>query len=293
MPPQAPADPRGSMSLLVDMTGAALDPSYAEAALRKAGGSQPVRTSRLSVRLLVGMLVVGLATGVLGVQARRHAGQLGIAQRSLEADVRARTAVTDALAAQAAALQAHVAALRQATLSRNTVGRSAAAELAALELATGGAAVHGPGLVVSLSDAPNDVSGADPRGGQGSNGRIYDRDVQDVVNALWASGAEAVSVNNQRVTALTAIRSAGEAVLVDLRPLSSPYQIRAVGDVNALESTFVDSATARRFKTWTSLYGLGFQVHRASDLVLPAAGAPVLRAAEPLASSTSTPGGGS
>jgi uncharacterized protein YlxW (UPF0749 family) len=293
MPPQAPADPRGSMSLLVDMTGAALDPSYAEAAQRKADAAHPARTPRVPVRLLVGMLVVGLATGVLGVQARRHAGQLDIAQRSLEADVRARTAVTDALAAQAAGLQAHVAALRQAALSRNAVGRAAAAELAALELETGGAAVQGPGLVVSVSDAPNDVSGADPRGGQGSNGRIYDRDLQDVVNALWAAGAEAITVNNQRLTALTAIRSAGEAVLVDLRPLSSPYQIRAVGDVNVMESTFVDSATARRFKTWTSLYGLGFQVHRATDLVLPAAGAPVLRVAEPVAGSTPAPGGSS
>ncbi len=113
------------------------------------------------------------------------------------------------------------------------------------------------------------------------NGRIYDRDVQDVANALWAVGAEAITVNDQRLTAQTAIRSAGEAVLVDFRPLSPPYVLRAVGNVDAMEPAFADGPTARRFTTWTSLYGIGFTVTRGQDLHLPAAGAPDLKVAKP------------
>ena len=102
-----------------------------------------------------------------------------------------------------------------------------------------------------------------------------------MANALWAVGAEAITINGQRLTAQTAIRSAGEAVLVDFRPLSPPYVLRAVGDVDAMEPAFADGATARRFTTWTSLYGIGFDVRRAKDLRLAAASPPDLRVAHP------------
>ncbi|MGB8651828.1 MAG: DUF881 domain-containing protein, partial [Mycobacteriales bacterium] len=153
---------------------------------------------------------------------------------------------------------------------------------AALELATGATAVRGPGIVVTLDDAPDaGAAAASQRGGQLGDGRVYDRDLQDVVNALWLAGAEAVSINGQRLTALTAIRSAGEAILVDFRPLAPPYVVRAIGDVDTMEPAFVDGPTARRFQTWTSLYGIGFDVARARDLRLPSAGTPDLRLARP------------
>jgi uncharacterized protein YlxW (UPF0749 family) len=189
--------------------------------------------------------------------------------------------VRSRMSAQAAALGEAVARTRAQMLGTDARGQAAAAEVAALELASGTVAVRGPGLVVTLDDASSLGSGSADRGGQPGDGRVYDRDLQVVVNALWAAGAEAVSVNNQRLTALTAIRSAGEAVLVDLRPLSPPYVLRAVGDVDTLEPRFVDSPTARTFQTWTSLYGIGFEVKRGTDLRLPAASPPDLRLARP------------
>jgi uncharacterized protein YlxW (UPF0749 family) len=266
------------MSLLVDMSAAALDPSYAEAAARRTAGGEP-RRLRLSGRVLAGLLVVGLGTGVAAAQARRRADEVGASRRALVGDVRDQTAATDRLAAEASRLRASVSRTRAALLGADAQGRQAAALVSALELVSGAVAVHGPGIVVTLDDAPDAGASVDDRGGQAGNGRVFDRDVQDVVNALWAAGAEAVSVNDQRLTAQTAIRSAGEAVLVDLRPLSPPYLLRAVGPVDTLEPAFVDSPTARRFQTWTSLYGLRFQVRRAGDLRLPAAGPPDLRLA--------------
>ena len=291
----------GSMSLLVDMSAAALDPSYAAVAARRAQGQQAGSGRRVPVRLVTGVLLVGLGTGVVTAQVRRHADQVGAVRSQLVADVRERTAATDRLAAQADRLRAEVAVLRDSSLGADALGRGVAAQLRALELATGGVAVTGAGLVVTLDDAHGSSTGATGRGAQQGEGRIFDSDIQDVVNALWAAGAEALTVNDQRVTAQTAIRSAGEAILVDLRPLSPPYRIRAIGDVDRMEPAFVDGAAARRFQTWTSLYGLGFSVHRSARLRLPAAAAPVLRLARPLgspvlpaqAARSSAPGGSS
>jgi uncharacterized protein YlxW (UPF0749 family) len=110
---------------------------------------------------------------------------------------------------------------------------------------------------------------------------VLDLDLQELVNGLWAAGAEAVSINDLRLTARTAIRSAGEAILVDYRPLSPPYVVRAIGDPRALEPTFADSAEGRRLSTYTTLYGLRYDLRSAGDLHLPAGSAPEPRAATP------------
>jgi uncharacterized protein YlxW (UPF0749 family) len=278
VPVRDPGRADGSMSLLVDMAGAALDPAYAEAAARRQTGA-PRGPRPVSPRVLAAVLLVGVATGVAATQVKQRADAVSASRRSLVADIHARTTETDRLADRAAALSDSVSRTRAQMLGADARGRQAAAEVAALELASGTVAVRGPGVVVTLRDAAGSASTSEDRGGQPGEGRIYDRDLQEVVNALWAAGAEAISVNDQRLTALTAIRSAGEAVLVDLRPLSPPYVLRAVGDPNVLEPQFVDSPTARKFQTWTSLYGIGFGVDRADDLRLGAASQPDLRVA--------------
>ena len=277
------------MSLLVDMTASALEPSYAEAAARRKTSTGPRRPlgdrpprRRLPLPFLSLVVLFGILTGVAVAQERQSARQTSVVRQSLVADVRDQTGQTDRLAQRASTLRANVSRVRDAALGEDARGRAVAADVAALELVTGGTAVHGPGVLVTLNDAvaPTDAS-VRPRGGQLGDGRIFDRDLQAVVNALWAAGAEAISINGMRLTVRTAIRSAGEAVLVDFRPLSPPYLVRAVGDVDRMEPAFVDSPTARRFNTWISLYGLGFRVARVQDLQLPAAGALELRLVRP------------
>ena len=99
--------------------------------------------------------------------------------------------------------------------------------------------------------------------------------------ALWAAGAEGVAVGAQRLTVQSAIRSAGDAILVDFRPVSSPYVVSAVGDPARLDADFAASATARRLHSFTSAYGLGFTVRRAERVRLPAAAGLTLRQARP------------
>ena len=83
--------------------------------------------------------------------------------------------------------------------------------------------------MVRLADAPAPIDPTTGRVSGGDVSRVLDVDLQSVVNGLWAGGAEAVAVNGQRLTALTTIRAAGSAILVDFRPVTSPYEVSAIG----------------------------------------------------------------
>lgn len=277
----------GSMSLLVDMMQDTLDQGYAERAARRrspVAAAAPRERRRSGLVSLAALVAVGAVTGTAVAQVRdRSAADQGL-RGELAAEVAERTAQSDALAARVARLRDEVAAVREQALGTDAAGRAAARRLATASAVSGTTAVRGPGIVVTVDDADtDDPEGPDPlRGGTVPEGRVSDTDLQDVVNGLWAAGAEAVAVNGQRLTALSAIRSAGESVLVDLRPLAPPYVVEAVGDPAALEVGFVDGPSGRRLTTLTSLYGLRFEVRRADELTLRAAGLPRLRHATPV-----------
>jgi uncharacterized protein YlxW (UPF0749 family) len=132
-----------------------------------------------------------------------------------------------------------------------------------LALQAGTLAVSGPALVVSLADsrrAPNDLA-------QASAYRIHDTDLQLIVNALFAAGAQAVAVNGNRVVATTPIRGAGQTIVVNFRPLNRPYVVTAIA---ADRVKFEASDVARRFHRWTSLFGLGYSLRTSKRVVLPA-----------------------
>lgn len=141
-------------------------------------------------------------------------------------------------------------------------------ELDRLRLAAGLAAVEGPGIAIELADSP-----LAKRGDPGSTDfQIQDVDLQGVVNELWADGAEAIAINGQRIVATTAIRSAGGAVLVNYRVLTSPYSVAAIGDGRGLRRSFEASEIARRFRRWAEVYRLGFRLREIGHLFIPAFG---------------------
>jgi uncharacterized protein YlxW (UPF0749 family) len=282
------------MSLLVDLMQHAEDPAYAEAAAPRRAQAPSPRPPQQRRRVAGGALVVALVGVLIGVAAAtlRTAGDDSTQRAALVREVQRRTAESDALAARSEALRAEVSARRDAALAAQGGGQAAA--LAQLELAAASGAVAGPGIEVLLDDRPagDATTPGLPRGGQVGSGRVLDRDLQQAVNGLWAAGAEAVSVNDLRLTARTAIRSAGEAVLVDYRPLSPPYVVRAIGDPGRLEAAFVDGAAGRRLAAYTSLYGLRFAVSARDQLRLPAGTVPDPRSASalPASSGPASPG---
>jgi uncharacterized protein YlxW (UPF0749 family) len=279
------------MSLLVDMMTNTLDESYADAARRRAGeaaaraeSGAAAEPTPLGRRAVAGVLLValGLVTGTAAAQVRKRQAAGSTVRAQLVAEVHRRTADSDALAEQAAGLRKALAAEQAASLASTSSGAAVARQLAGLQLAVGVDPVSGPGVVVRLDDAASSSDQAADRGGQQGQGRVLDRDLQDAVNALWSAGAEAIAINGLRLSALTAIRSAGEAILVDYRPLSPPYAVQAIGNPGSLQAGFADSAGGRRLATYTSLYGLKVDVRRSSSQTLPGGGTPTLRLATPV-----------
>lgn len=264
-------------SLLTDLLATGLDGGYAEAAARRAG--RPTHADRRSDRTFgtlaaVVAVVVGLVIALGWNEAHRsEPAQEALHQQLVE---RARAAGVDAdvLERQVTAAAAKVAELQGTALSGDGAGRDARAALSAAQVAAGAVAVSGPGLTVTLGDpsAPE----TDPAGGRAGSTPIgevrivSDIDIRDLVNVLWAAGAQAVTVNQVRITPVSAIRFAGADILVDLRTVTSPYTVEAVGDGDALSVAFAQSAVAARFATYAANRGVSFAFDTAKSLSLPA-----------------------
>jgi uncharacterized protein YlxW (UPF0749 family) len=147
-------------------------------------------------------------------------------------------------------------------------------------LRNGSQAVQGPGLVVTLSDG-----GGGLEGDADAESMVQDTDLQTVVNALWAAGAEAVSVGDQRLTMTSAVRHAGNAVLVNLVPLPGPtYVIEAVGDPDAMQTAFARSDAPAFLQLLGARYGIQSSVVTQSKLTLPGVGTQTLQHAQPVGS---------
>jgi uncharacterized protein YlxW (UPF0749 family) len=177
---------------------------------------------------------------------------------------------------QLEALRAQIDAVVRSN-ARGALG-SVEDEIDRIAVAAGTVSAQGPGITVTLADS----AGADAAHGGSADFTIQDIDIQLVVNALWDAGAEAIAVNGQRIVGTSAIRSAGGAVLVNYKVLTSPYRIEAVGPAQPLMDRFRRSQIATRFRGWVDVYHLGFDVKRAKQLRLPGfAGSVRLRYAQP------------
>ncbi|PWU49469.1 hypothetical protein DLE60_17175 [Micromonospora globispora] len=261
-----------------------LDPGYEDAAARRRE-VPPSRWRRLAARPV--SVVVILAIGFLFAVAYRETvaeePSRAKARAGLIAEIKQRESETDRLTARADQLREEVSRQRDAAL-----GDSQASRLRNLEAATGLARVRGDGVVVRLADAAADknaVTGADA-----GPSRVLYSDLQKVANALWAAGAEAIAINGQRLTATSTIRSAGEAILVDYRPVTGPYEVAAIGP-GSMRDRFDDSRAANLMREVAKTTGLSFGVKDAEDLTLPAAPQPRLRYAEPSVSPSPSPSG--
>ncbi|MFW3171652.1 DUF881 domain-containing protein [Geodermatophilus sp. CPCC 206100] len=281
-------------SLLDQVLAETLDPAYARAARdRAAAGTtpSPARRRRGQVAVAVTLAVTGVLAAVTYDQAAAGLQGREEVREALVSDIQAESATTDDLAAELEALRTDVVAARDDALAATAVGQRALDAVAAAELAAAGVPVTGPGLLVTLANAEPDAD-ADPVGGGGEEdprGRVADGDLQLVVNALWAAGAEAVSINGQRLGPTTAIRFAGEAVLVDFRPVMNPYLVRAIGDPDTLRSRFLASPEVGALALISESFGLRFDFAQEDELSLPAGSSLELRSAAPLSEEPAAP----
>jgi uncharacterized protein YlxW (UPF0749 family) len=271
------------MSLLTNVMDHSLDEGYAEAAARRkaAGTGELPRTVRARLGLAAGLVLAALVVTLGAAQAREAAPVVAKERQELIDRVGSETAAADKLEDDVDRLRDDVSARQRAALEG--AGDSDGAGL--VEVLSGAVAVHGPGVKLVVNDAKEATSGGDgdPRetADFSDTGRVRDRDLQRVVNGLWQAGAEAVSVNGQRLTSLSAIRAAGEAILVDNRPLVPPYTVLAVGDGQRLSTRFQDSPDGLYLHALQENYGIRTAISTEDDVRLPAAPSVIVRTAQP------------
>lgn len=284
-PARKERDPAVSMSLINELLKNPLDPAYQLEADRHPRTDSSARTGRRSPVLIVTTVLLGFAVATGALALRVPQTEQDRRRATLVTRIEASQGEISGNAKQIVALRSEIAALQGRALQRNNAPGTAS-QLSGLAATTGVAAVTGPGLTLTVDDAPTSGAGAgtDPRAPQGtsasaSKGVVTSADLQLVVNGTWQAGAEAVSVNGQRLTAHSAIRSAGEAILVNFTPVAPPYLVSAIGPSSLL-------ARFERTEGGVYLAGLreGFDIRssvRSADaLRLPAAAVPELRFAK-------------
>lgn len=254
--------------LLIELVTNPRDPGYEAAAARRGGA--PSRRWYDAPLVAMGCSVIGFVLVLAYVHTHRAAPETAKVRQSLIERVHAAESRGNTLASSAATLNNQLNTLRSHALA----GAGALTdELERDELLAGQIAVRGPGLQVVLSEPPAPSATAGPgRGGTvpiTATHILSDRDVRSVVNELWADGAEAISVNDVRLTPTSAIRFAGQAVLVDFQPISSPYTVRAIGPAEALDTAFASSPAASRYQTLAGADGIGFSFGEQGRLSLP------------------------
>lgn len=277
------------MSLITNVMDHSLDDGYAEAAARKQsrGASGLPKTLRAKLGLAAGLVLAALVVTVGAAQARVTAPVVAKERQELIDRIDVETAGADKLESTVDTLRDDVSARQRAALRSS--GGSAEADL--VGLLSGATAVHGPGVKLVVNDAKEAAAGGDganPRetSGFSDTGRVRDRDMQRVVNGLWASGAEAISINGQRLTSLSAIRAAGDAILVDNRPLVPPYTVLAVGDGDRLSTRFQNGADGLYLHALEENYGIRATISTEGDVRLPAAPSVIVRTAQPKSEKT-------
>jgi len=228
--------------------------------LRTSGTATGKGNVGVKALVTVGALLTGFLLAA-AVSAGREAQRAQNARSAeLVALIGARQQRTDELAASLEAVRAQL----HATQTQAAVGLPIRAEVARMEAASGLSALRGPGLRLRIDDA----RGACPTG-RPEDCRVQDADLQLAVNTLFGLGAEAITINGERIIATTAIRNAGGSVLMNYRVLVAPYEIEAIGDPSRLVHGLRSSKLGRDFRVWRDTYGLQLEAKPAQALELP------------------------
>jgi len=182
--------------------------------------------------------------------------------RAQDRDVRQRAASVkqlqdevDSLTAQAAPGNAAVARLR--------------AGAATLAPTVGTQSVTGPALIVSLDDSKRSLANL-PKNFTGDDLVVHQQDVQNVVNALWAGGAEAMMLQDQRVISTSAVRCVGNTLILQGRVYSPPYVIQAIGNTSAMRDALDRNREIEIYKEYVVAVGVGYDVTSKGTASFPA-----------------------
>jgi uncharacterized protein YlxW (UPF0749 family) len=212
--------------------------------------------------LVAGSLFASSVRASQGENLRTDQAQLPDLIRAQNRTNEQRAGTLDDLQAK---VDAQTAALAPGNLATQKLERQAN-ELAA---AAGRTPVKGRAVQVRLDDAK--LAGSEvPAGADPDDYVIHQQDVQGVVNALWAGGAEAMMLQDQRVISTSAVRCVGNTLVLQGRVYSPPYVITAIGDPAALQSSLATDPDVANLRQWSVAVGLGYDVSVPGEMTFPA-----------------------
>ena len=212
------------------------------------------------VALATGFLVAGQAK----VQLLTPSNQLARYQ-ALVRSVQELEAANAESRKRIAALRAHIDTLEAAAAQRSATTQALQGKVADLRARAGLTPLHGPGVEIDLA---NGVPGPNPGGEAGY--LVNFKDVQDLVNLLFAQGAEGIAVNGHRITPLSYFSGSGGEVIVDQGPpLTAPIKVQAVGNRTRMEAALDNPAALPDIRAREVQYQLQVTFGGAPDLSLP------------------------
>ncbi len=222
-------------------------------------------------------VVIALSVVMFGASARLTQGTENRHPENLTDLVRQEVSRQDKLLGQVETLQTSVTDLTDAQVLPG--GELPANTALGTKVSAGSVAVTGPGAVVSVWDAPRDTAAAADF--QPDDLVVHQQDLQAVINALWAGGAEAMSLQGQRVTNTTAFRCVGNVLLLHGQVYSPPYVVQAVGDPQRLQDAIDSSPEIEIYQQYVEAVGLGWSAEFPEEIEIPASsGSPSLKYAE-------------
>jgi uncharacterized protein YlxW (UPF0749 family) len=229
------------------------------------------RRERIAWRLVA--VVVFVVAGALFVTSSLASGGLDLRASSvtdLDTVVRQQRQRTDDLQQQVATLTREVDRLGKSVDDAQV--SAVQRQVATLRGPAGFEEVHGPAITVVLSDAPEEEIDRAVEKGEVTADQlvVHQQDIQAVVNALWAGGAEAMTLQKQRVVSTTGIKCVGNTVVLHGVPYAPPYEITAIGDLGSLQLSLDASDYIEGYKTYVTAHNLGYEVSTDPDVTMPA-----------------------
>ncbi|MCX6399819.1 MAG: DUF881 domain-containing protein [Propionibacteriales bacterium] len=246
--------------LLAVITAEALDRDYQVAASRR--GSETREGPGVRAAVILVMAAFAMLVTVAAVQTSEDADVNDASRATLIGRIEARREVV-------AELQAKIADQREANTSAEATLRSLGSRLgdaqalrSELGALTGFEPVTGDGVRATLDNPP--YAGEDDEA-------VRDSDLALLANAFWDSGAEAISINGQRLSPVGGIGTSGEAIEINGVGIAPPYTISVIGDQSTLSANFVDTSSGLQFLALKDQYGFPYETDNVDDLRLPAA----------------------
>ena len=258
---------RVTLPLLTLITQQSLDEDYRHVAERRSTQAPRPAHGRPHRTAAVVIAVFGLLVTIAAVQTSRNASVNDASRVTLVRQITGERDRVSNLQDQIVRLRERNVGLQDRLGQVTSTAQTAVARMRRLETNTGFVAVSGPGVRVTVDDAPN----GDPAQA------VRDEDLALLVDGLWSAGAEAIAINGQRLTTLSAIRNSGPAIHVNGRPLAPPYTVLAIGDTRTMQANLLDSTHGSEFYSLARQLQFVYELRNEDSMSLPAAPDRLLR----------------